>query len=355
MLQQAEQALYPTAELTLIHGFMDEQGISTQQWLMGTGLDEAHIRQSQKLVTQHQFDIIYRNIHRIGQNRIIPITGLDLGLALNLSRWGLLANALLCSLFLGQALLVANEYRVILRSRFTIASRLMNGLFQIELQRREGMVFPIDACYAHEITLASLQVQIRQILGREFHFQAIHLAYPEPKHAEQYKKVFQCEIKFSSPKSQVFILERDMMQPLPMANRLSRKHTLEVCKLEKNRIDSSLHGDLQWRIRAELSQLRPQQWNIEQMAKALHISGRSLRRKLQNEGLQFRYIKQQHQAQRAIELLEQTQDSIEHIALQCGFKDVGSFRQTFKHITLHPPSFFRVNNPFKLASGTKIK
>jgi AraC-type transcriptional regulator len=201
------QTIFPAAELFLIRRYMRIQGLSPQQWLLGTGLDEEAISRPDTLVSSHQFDIVYRNVYRLLER---PDVGLHFGLSLNLSRWGMLAMALICARSLGAALETANAYRTLSRSRFNLHPKVEGQSVRITVTPRSQMTFPVNPSFAHEMLLGTLQSQISDLLGRPFRFQRIALPYPAPSHHAAYQRYCHCPVEFDAPTAVLWVSVEDM-------------------------------------------------------------------------------------------------------------------------------------------------
>ena len=84
------------------------------------------------------------------------------------------------------------------------------------------------------------------------------------------------------------------------------------------------------------SQLR-QQPRLQDVARTLNLSERSLRRKLAESGRIFREIHDRVRAERALELLQAGALSVAEIGVELGFSDPREFRRAFKRWTGMPP------------------
>ena len=76
-------------------------------------------------------------------------------------------------------------------------------------------------------------------------------------------------------------------------------------------------------------QLRTGDVTLDTVADRLHISQRTLQRKLRKEGFNFRGVLSEARHKRAKMLLEETQFSVSEIALGLGYEEVNSFRRAF--------------------------
>lgn len=332
-----QQAIYPGAELFLLRQFMRSRGIAAGQALLGSGLAEEQLRHAGTLVASEQFDRIYRNLYRLDEQ---AGTGLSLGQALNLSRWGLISAALQSSKTLGDALATANQMRVLLRSRFTLGVVRDGAHYAISVRKRDGMDYPVNPQFAHEMLLASLQVQIRQLLGREFRFAAIHLSYPAPAYERTYQQTFACPLTFAAADSGFRIAADDMHQPLPLANPAVKQQAMAVAAAELQRVEQVLKGDCGFQVRAVL-QSQPGRLALDDVAAALNLSSRTLRRKLQDSGLTFRQLQDEESLKQALALLDDPRHKVSSVADGCGFRDLASFRDAFRRWTGMTPQEYR--------------
>jgi len=340
-----QQAIYPSAELVLIAEFMHSQGIQTKQWLMGTGLDEAHFAHPEQSISFEQFDVIYRNVYRLVNK---PAPGLHLGEKLNISRWGLLTTALVCSQTLETGLYTASLYKSLLRTRFHIETHptITNGLphLRFTVSPLQHLSFPVNHVFAFEIFLASLQQQISDMLGKAFHFSAIGLPFSHPYEnapfQSVYAKHFKCNVLFDQAAGFYDIPMSTLKTTLPLANRANKRLALLVSEQELRRIEDHWRNDIPSLVLESFSALPEHQWNLSCISHYLSLSPRTLRRKLQDHGTCFRTLKHQFVMTLAMQSLQQKSMTIEQVATKCGYQDVNSFRVAFKHYTGQLPSEF---------------
>ncbi|PQA29057.1 helix-turn-helix transcriptional regulator, partial [Amnimonas aquatica] len=69
---------------------------------------------------------------------------------------------------------------------------------------------------------------------------------------------------------------------------------------------------------------------LEDVAGALLVSPRSLRRKLEAEGASFRGIVEEAREQLALQLLEMTDMKLDELSLHLGYADTASFTRAFR-------------------------
>ncbi|MCT7942545.1 helix-turn-helix domain-containing protein [Shewanella holmiensis] len=100
-------------------------------------------------------------------------------------------------------------------------------------------------------------------------------------------------------------------------------------------------------IEAVLQQLRramPEVPTSLEMAEMMHMSDRSLRRKLASAGSSYQKLVDQVRCQLAIKMILSDKMHAEDIADIMGYSDVSHFRQSFKHWLGYPPGYFLRQN-----------
>jgi len=338
MTEFQHRAIYPGAELFLIRNFMRESGIDEHKWLFGTGLTPDSLTNQDLKASATQFDMIYRNIYRLDTR---ADRGLRLGLALDLSRWGMLAMALLSAKSLGAALQTANDFRALLRSRFNLIPQFLNTDVRIDIEPRSDQNYPVHATFAHEILLGTLMTQIRNLLASKVNFDRVDIAYPAPPHAASYTELLNCPVRFSCQKTAIYMPGSLLAKALPLANPVAQKQALEICKNEIRTLERLAQNDIRTVVSQALANSRDSKISLEDVAKKLLISPRTLRRKLQHSDTSFREIQQQHMLERALQALSESEHTIDAIAHQCGFRDSSGFRAAFKRWTGMTPRDYR--------------
>lgn len=334
-------AVFPSAELELIRQFMAQEGFQSKQWLQGSSLEDTKLPGNEQLMSMQQFDVIYRNVFRLARR---PGLGIDFGLALNLSRWGVLSSALLCANNLGHALAIANEHRAVLRSRFSLENKIEAGELVIELVRQPGMKFPVDEVFALEVFVGTLKTQVSQLLGKPLKFEEVALPYPANISSERALKLVTKHVRYNSHAGRITIKEKDLIRPLPMRNRATRQTCLSLCQSELERVRQAWDGDIVAAVTSLLDTSEFPLPSIEKVADALSVSGRTLRRKLQESGTHYRLLCEQKQFLAASEMLTNSEKSIKDIASFVGFSHTTGFHKAFKRWSGQTPSELRVSN-----------
>ena len=100
-------------------------------------------------------------------------------------------------------------------------------------------------------------------------------------------------------------------------------------------------SDLVTRTRALLADPAARFPDLEEAARRLRVSSRTLRRHLSQAGTTFQAVRDEVRRTRSTVLLEQSRLSIEDVAEELGFSDAAGFARAFQRWTGETPSNYR--------------
>ena len=126
------------------------------------------------------------------------------------------------------------------------------------------------------------------------------------------------------------------------ANAVGEKVMIECLKEEIS--DCMTGNGLLSHIRELVSIHLERSPSVSFIAKKLRVSERTLRRRINEEGLNYRDIIKDVRYSTAVYYLENTDTRIEKIAWLLGYKETSNFRKAFKSASGMSPSEWRSNN-----------
>ncbi|MGM0563518.1 MAG: AraC family transcriptional regulator ligand-binding domain-containing protein [Pseudomonadota bacterium] len=130
-----------------------------------------------------------------------------------------------------------------------------------------------------------------------------------------------------------------MRQPLPKANPELVSAAQEEMEAELVRLN--VRNDVAAMVRLQIQGWEGRLPTLDQVAERLHMSTRTLKRRLQEADTSYQQIKDSARFRRAIHQLEASDDSLEVIAESLGFSDASNFSKAFKNWAEMTPSEFR--------------
>lgn len=129
------------------------------------------------------------------------------------------------------------------------------------------------------------------------------------------------------------ILDRPLVTGDPAASRL----TLEQCEKELEALAPRASS----RVRALLPSPDGGFRSLDEVARAMHVSARTLKRRLADEGTSFSALLERARRARAEELLRSPRRTLDEIASELGYGDVASFSRAFRRWTGSAPGAWR--------------
>ncbi len=178
-------------------------------------------------------------------------------------------------------------------------------------------------------------------LGRSAPLQEARFAHVEPCWVETYHRIFGCPVSFGA--------ERNELVFHPAALDVSQLHSdTWVCELLKERAEVILRerrsdARLRTRVKDVLKYQLPRgQAQAEDVARAIGLTPRTLRRRLSNLGCTLRELSDEARKELACEGILSPKRSIKDVAYDLGFAEPSAFHRAFKRWTGLTPHQFRL-------------
>ncbi|WP_372862540.1 AraC family transcriptional regulator [Spongiibacter sp.] len=312
-----------------------EYGATPSAMLRNSGLSEASLSNPETLVEAQSELSVIRNLLR----ELPPIDGLGLiaGKRYQLSAYGIWGFAIASSPTARKAIELAQTYQQL---TFAFAS------FNIDISGdRTRILFddrdvPEDVrLFCLEREMAAAAVIIGELLGSHCSAPRVYFRHPAPHYAKCYQQHFGHAVAFNADCNALEFSSALLDLPRSVGNESTANLLAKQCgELLASR---SARRGLSGKVRDLLLRQRPMQMDMEAVAASLHMTSRTLRRKLEAEGSSFRQLSDEIRVTLAEELLRGTPLSIEQIAERLSYADASSFSQAFKRMTKQTPGAFR--------------
>lgn len=194
---------------------------------------------------------------------------------------------------------------------------------------------------SNEQTLVAVTQISREVSVEPFFPVAVHFRHPPPVNLSAHEAYFGCPLVFSS--------DRDALQIDPARFGVPNKLGDEAVsgffdahldrEVEELAADSALAGQVRARITRSLSEGVP---TMSQVAARLGTSGRTLQRRLGEQGYTFQTLVDDARRELSEDLLRATDYSLAEIAFLTGFAEQSSFTRAFKRWAGQTPRSFRL-------------
>lgn len=191
----------------------------------------------------------------------------------------------------------------------------------------------IDSAFAHVVEVG------QRGTGRRLLPERVALRRDE-LHRAMYEAYFRCPVDFGADHDVLFFSYAAMMQPFSTAN--PDLLALLEPQLEAERSDQFTHPSLIEQVKRFIrSRIAGQPPTMQEVARELHISARTLQRRLADEGVQFQLLLETVRHELAKEYLRSSLE-LNEIAFLLGYQEASSFHRAFHHWEGVSPGQWRV-------------
>lgn len=194
------------------------------------------------------------------------------------------------------------------------------------------------APYTHffmELNMVSFYNIFQHLVAGSTDLTSVDFAYPEPAWGYIYRRYFKCPVRFNQP---LTCLRGDPLladYELPLANRLM---AMSAEKSLFEHIPTRAMRLLPLRLRQMLVRYYGAFPSLERAASEMGMSGRTLRRRLAEEGTSWQHELDVVRERLAREYFARGGESVTEIALMLGFADSSAFAKAFRRWTGLSPS-----------------
>lgn len=170
------------------------------------------------------------------------------------------------------------------------------------------------------------------LVGQVIPLIQVQLAYPAPEHAEEYRLLFPAPREFDQP-GNTLVWPKSVLDLPVHRNREQLKRYLAQVPLQWFRKPRFTEHQTD-RVMQLLEQAdNPFQTTLEEIAEQLHMTSRTLRRKLTAEGRRFQQLKDDWRRDQAIYWLSQADVSVAAAGQHAGYTETAAFIRAFKKWT----------------------
>jgi AraC-like DNA-binding protein len=190
-----------------------------------------------------------------------------------------------------------------------------------------------------EFAMAALLPMLRQFAGEGTRPESVDFAYAAPPHVAEYQRIFGDRVRFGRQLTA-------MSFPRAWLEQAQLYHSPELYALLKTQADRTLDrldrdASLRERVERVLTQAEPRQLTMDEVARQLEMSARSLRRRMLAEGLSYGDLVTRSRINAAKRMLQSPSISIQETAHAMGFASAAAFHRAFKRWTGMTPKQYR--------------
>jgi AraC-like DNA-binding protein len=337
------KASVPVTYAQILLDILVERGFSAEQVLSKSRLSAQLFSGTEARITPRQGTrLVMSALSLTGDDGL----GYEYGLRLRPTAHGTLGFALMSCSTLGQAIQLGAAYFSMRLRDYRICLRTEGDIAELEIAATHPIfgAIPEQTPMLHRFFYECVMVGIahlgRFLTGRDLSGVEIWVDWPEPIYHGRYRDRLPL-IRFNQPANQFRGPAAILDLPLGMADPVAYEQALVQCEVERIRFAESVE-DIAARVSAELILVPGKGYpSLEMVAERLHLSGRTLMRRLQQLNLSYLALLDQTVRQEAEKLLASDEMDIQDIANLLGYINPANFTRAFKKWTGETPSQFR--------------
>ncbi len=198
-----------------------------------------------------------------------------------------------------------------------------------------GPRHPVEGMLALALLLGRGEV------GAEFVPESVCFAHARPDRVSEQERVFGAPVHYGCPRNELVLARALLERP----QRRAELRLLAILDRQLGNLLSGLPESRRFRDvvkRCMMDELPEREPVVAVIAKKLHMSARSLQRRLQSEGTSFAEVLSDLRRDRALRYLQDQRISIAEVAFLLGFLDATAFHRAFKRWTGTTPAKYRL-------------
>lgn len=296
----------------------------------------------QQQLTQPDFRIPIRVANDLAQHALIltgeSSLGIQLGTQMRISNHGMLGYAMLTAVNLEAALMLANRFIQLRLPFMQLSFSVIEQQVSLQLHC-DIKIEPLRTEIMLALMLGILNMS-KAMTGIEIFNAVIDFDFSKPTNFDYYCQYMpHDQFHFGQAYALISFDKNNLNAKMLNADPLANQVVINQCEAELSAWNRRRRVALQ--VRELLSYAEHHSLNIEQVAKCLHRSARTLKRQLAAEGSSFSVLADEVRYRYATSLLSRTDFNLEYIADELGYSDAANFSRAFKRWSGRSPSLWR--------------
>ena len=194
---------------------------------------------------------------------------------------------------------------------------------------------------SNEATIASMFSISREVARQPVKLHGVFFKHAGPEIVADHEAFFGCPVHFNTDRDALLFANESMQERNILAD-TGITHYFESqldAQISQYSEENSLDNQVKALISKTLSEGIP---NVSNIASAMAMSGRTLQRKLSEQGFRYQELVDNARRELAEQLLKQSNHSLSDIAFLTGFSEQSSFNRAFKRWAGQTPRSYRL-------------
>jgi AraC-like DNA-binding protein len=333
-----DDKVFSTAEIHAAAGLLSDD-VQLRECLAAGALCAADLANPQTKISLNQQSLIHCALNRAAAD---PLLSLEVGKRLHLTSYGIVGFAMLSSATLREALETASHFGLLINLKMGLQLGIENDVAQLQLSDQYGLISP-ENVFWYYLEVSKLLTLLQDILGREFMCDGVELAVQaSPQEQADIRASFGVPVSFDCERTAIRIAARWLDSKLPQSNSITHSNCKANCQAQLREIVQKY--DISYQVQNLLLNSGDCIASLSEIADHLHLSPRTLRRRLDALGTSYNALLVEVRKKLAIRYLLNTPMTTEAISEQLNYSDAANFRHAFKRWTGRSPREYRVLN-----------
>ncbi|MBB5317972.1 AraC family transcriptional regulator [Tunturibacter empetritectus] len=312
---------------------LHELGVGASAVLQSAGLAPGLLDQPRIVVTTEELFALWRGV---GVNSPNPAIGLELGTETKAEHFDPIALAALSTASFGEAMEQMARYK-----QLSCPEEIIHEMDDSEwsIQFRWLLADSVEPAVLTDLCFAWVLCIARHGTGTRISPLRLELAR-QPTHAKIFERHFGCPIVFGAVRNAIIFRSSDAALPFVTSNAelLAMLAPQFDEELKQHKGEESFPERVRAAIQRKLAGRRPK---MQEIARELHISSRTLQRRLQDAGYSFQQVLEEARHQLARHYLNNSLLELNETAYLLGYEDSNSFVRAFRMWEGTPPAHWR--------------
>jgi len=268
--------------------------------------------------------------------------GLHFGESMNMTAAGLVAQITQTSETIKQALQYACDFAQLACSSLPMRLEEKEDHYVLHLDPEPIWANDSPTAVRHTVegTIVFTIKEFHELTRKQYFPLQLNLPYARPKDQSEYERLFQCPMSFGQKGISIYFEKRHMEERIVTSD----YHLLRVLVAHAQERIMAIQraGGFYEEVKTSVAHLvKPEFPTIEQVACHLHVSVRTLQRRLSEEGHTFKEIIESLRKDFAFAYLKQPDLTINEIAYLLSYTDASAFIRSFRRWQGITPNEFR--------------
>jgi len=333
-----EPRVHPTYA-RLLAAELRRRGFPHEAIFQGTRLSWDALLEDDRFLSFERFrSLIDRGLELTGE----PWLGLDVGRTTQISSHGPLGFALIASPDVGRALDLVERFSELrlLIARFSVERE--DGRARLRIDDTVGWGGASEYVQCHIVGAISLLLET--LSGTPLPDTRVTFSHAEPSWAHEYApRLGGATCAFGARSCAIDLPQSFARAPCITADAAALRDAVRICERAETRRESE--DDVAQRVLERLLDREGGYPDSSEMAALLHMSSRTLLRKLRAQGTSYQALLDDVRQERTLWYLRHTDQSVESIAERLGYRDGSNFSRTCKRWFGQTPRAIRRGGP----------